>query len=83
MVCIIASIQCVTNSVDTKNFEIAEINNLKPSRTTPVTGWNENEQGNATLILTQCDTWVLPIYGHKKYLVFTLSNSFICVNVSS
>ena len=48
--------QCVTNSVDTKSFEIAEINILNHHVHRTCHLLNENEQGNATLILTLCDT---------------------------
>ena len=50
---------CVTNSVNTSGFEIAETKFLNASRTPqphlslqPSTNRNGNEQGNATLILT-------------------------------
>jgi hypothetical protein len=53
---VMAHSQCVTNSVDTKNFEIAEINILNHHVHRTCHLLNENEQGNATLILTSCDT---------------------------
>ena len=83
--CFDSVILCDTNSVNTSSFEIAEINILNASRTPhlslqPGLNRNGNERGNATLILTHCDTWVLPclyICGHKNIFNVYPVNPFL------